>query len=295
MPSKPSDCRPPPVSSRAASSVEQVLRDADHWLGLHLTLHDLTGVFSIRGGGSRLDGARGSHRRFAVCRIGYCARCLQHCGEAIPRRCLADFEPFAATCWKGVTEVVVPLRRDGVLLAILFVGAWRRTPPPVHALPDGWRSAYRALPLFSGTEAARIGRVFLMLGNGLVQSSEQQALAHLPDNRQAQIMRFLHYHVHRDIALADLAAVLHLSPSRTSHLVTERFGTSFQELVIHHRMQRAMHFLRTTDLPAADVGRRVGIDNEYHFNRLFKRTHGLPPARYRRRFKSGPDENDAGV
>ena len=121
----------------------------------------------------------------------------------------------------------------------------------------------------------------MALGAGLVQQIEQAVLAELSDNRQVQIMRFLHYNLHRAFTLAELAGEMHLSPSRTSHLVKQLFGVPFQELVIGQRMLRAMHFLRATDLPVAAVGRRVGIENECHFTVVQARSRD-PPARYPR-------------
>ncbi len=270
------------------SPIEMTLRDADRILGLNITLHDLSGVFNVCDGGTLLDPSRQSHRRFTVCRIDFCEACLRHCRDQIRLRCLCERQPFVNHCWKGVTEIVVPLIKDDVLLAILFAGTWKgEEPASGTVLPAQWRAAYDQLPPLDAAHAESLGRLLQTLGTGLVQRIEQAVLADISDTRQVQIMRFLHYHIHRKIAVADLAAAIHLSPSRTSHLVTELFGASFQELVIRQRMQRAMHFLRATDLPVAAVGRRVGIDNEYYFNRLFKRMYGQPPARYRRQFKLG--------
>ena len=226
----------PGVHPATYGPIETTLRDADQILGLNLTVHDLSGVFNVRHGATLLDPARQSHRRFAVCRIGYCAACLGHCRDRIRQRCLTEQQPFVSTCWKGLTEVVVPLVREDALLAILFAGTWRGTAPTPGAPQSAtWRIAYARLPALETAQAERFGRLLLTLGTGLVQRIEQAVLAELSDNRQVMIIRFLHYHLHRDIAVADLAAAIHLSPSRTSHLVKELFGSPFQELVIRHR------------------------------------------------------------
>ncbi len=263
------------------------LQDAERLLGVNITLHDLSGVFNVPGGSTLLGPNRQSHRRYAVCNLGYCAACQAYCRDQIRRRCLSRQQPFVSSCWKGVREVVVPLIRHDILLAVLFVGSWRSATPSDAGATARWRSEHARLPLLDSGRAEPLGRLFMALGAGLVQQIEQAVLAELSDNRQVQIMRFLHYNLHRAFTLAELAGEMHLSPSRTSHLVKQLFGVPFQELVIGQRMLRAMHFLRATDLPVAAVGRRVGIENEYHFNRLFKRVHGDPPARYRRQYQEG--------
>ncbi|HAU38827.1 MAG TPA: AraC family transcriptional regulator, partial [Phycisphaerales bacterium] len=96
------------------------------------------------------------------------------------------------------------------------------------------------------------------------------------------IRRFLELHAPRVIGLADLARVLHLSPSRASHLVRELTGSTFQDLLVAERLRKAQALLRSTDLTVAEVGRLVGIDNECYFSRLFRARLGVPPSAYRR-------------
>lgn len=268
--------------------VQVALRDADRLTGLGITVHDLSGVFSVGEGTTVLDGRRQSHRRFAVCRLGYCSNCLKHCNDEIMARCATEDQPFVHECWKGVAEVVAPLVREGVPLAVIFAGQWKsRRVRPDKSLSQRWRKTYDKLDRLDPAEAARIGHFMQTFGLGLLQHVEAVVVPGGADNRRAQVMRFLHFNVQRDVHLEDLARVLHLSSSRTSHLVKELFDVPFQELVILQRMFRARHFLRTTDLLVAEIGRRVGIDNEYYFNRLFKRTYGLPPATYRRKLRQG--------
>jgi two-component system response regulator YesN len=59
------------------------------------------------------------------------------------------------------------------------------------------------------------------------------------------------------------------------------FGRPFQELLIEERINRARTLLLSTDLTAGQVARRVGMPNEYHFNRTFKRLVGVPPGQFR--------------
>ena len=126
-------------------------------------------------------------------------------------------------------------------------------------------------------------RVLAALGQGLLSHIDRAFdLDDAPETRALQIQRFLRYHATTRVRLDDLAAVLHLSPSRTSHLVRQELGMSFQELLKQERIRRARSLLRSTDLPIRQIAQRVGIDNEYYFSRLFKRTTGRTPGGYRR-------------
>jgi len=51
------------------------------------------------------------------------------------------------------------------------------------------------------------------------------------------------------------------------------------------KMARARALLDTTDLPVAEVGRRIGLDDPFYFSRQFRRTHGMSPRAYREQHK----------
>jgi transcriptional regulator GlxA family with amidase domain len=48
------------------------------------------------------------------------------------------------------------------------------------------------------------------------------------------------------------------------------------------RLQRAAQLLETSDRSVIHVATEIGYESEAAFNRAFKRSFGVPPARYRR-------------
>jgi AraC family transcriptional activator of pobA len=56
-----------------------------------------------------------------------------------------------------------------------------------------------------------------------------------------------------------------------------------QEWIIERRMAEARGLLAETDLPVAEVARRVGVADPGYFSRLFSRTHGTSPRKWRAR------------
>ena len=51
------------------------------------------------------------------------------------------------------------------------------------------------------------------------------------------------------------------------------------------RMEKARHLLETSFLSVIEITRAVGVGDQSHFVRDFKKAHGAPPTLYRRRFK----------
>ena len=83
-----------------------------------------------------------------------------------------------------------------------------------------------------------------------------------------------------DVAM--LARQVNMSASRLRHVFKKETGLSPIQYIKLKRMQEAEHLLRTTFLSVKEITHRAGFTNESYFSREFRRTHGLPPGKYRR-------------
>jgi len=96
-----------------------------------------------------------------------------------------------------------------------------------------------------------------------------------------QAMNYLEERADGTIRLAELAALVGVSSSHLSKLFREATGGG---VLAHHsalKMARARHLLDTTDLTIAQVGRDVGLPDQFYFSRQFRRLHGVSPSAYR--------------
>ena len=90
---------------------------------------------------------------------------------------------------------------------------------------------------------------------------------------------------HCDIqALADS---VELSPSRLRHLFKDETGYTPAQYLKRLRLERARELLEDSFLRLKEVMPRVGVSDESHFVRDFKKTHGLPPIKYRNKSPEG--------
>lgn len=94
-------------------------------------------------------------------------------------------------------------------------------------------------------------------------------------------MRYLEERVDGRVQVSELAAMVGVSPSHLAALFREATGGGV--LAYHNglKMARSRVLLDTTDLPVAEVGRQVGMDDPFYFSRQFRRTHGISPRAYR--------------
>jgi len=95
------------------------------------------------------------------------------------------------------------------------------------------------------------------------------------------LVRYLLEHLDRPITLAEAASKVGLSPNYAGSLLRREGGEGFSTMVHRLRIHRAQLLLRSTELPVADVARRVGYKHANHFARTFRAFAGHTPRDYR--------------
>jgi AraC family transcriptional regulator, transcriptional activator of pobA len=83
------------------------------------------------------------------------------------------------------------------------------------------------------------------------------------------------------MSLRDVAREVGMTPGHLTTVVRRRTGRTVQEWIIERRMAEARCLLADTDLPVAEIARRVGMSDPGYFSRLFRRTHGASPRSWR--------------
>ena len=107
------------------------------------------------------------------------------------------------------------------------------------------------------------------------------------DHRVRQVIALAEESLHKGWTPAKLAALVNLSPSRLHQLFKGETGLPPARYLRRLRMRRAKELLETTHLSVKQVMAFVGLTDESHFVRDFKKACGLTPARYRERFHNG--------
>ena len=101
---------------------------------------------------------------------------------------------------------------------------------------------------------------------------------------QRQLMQVLDYindHLHQDIKLADLAALLSMSQFHFSHLFKQTIGTSPYQYLLQQRIERAKQLLKHTDQSVMDIALECEFNNHSHLSKQFRQFTGMTPKVYR--------------
>ncbi|HZG86464.1 AraC family transcriptional regulator [Paenibacillus sp.] len=97
-----------------------------------------------------------------------------------------------------------------------------------------------------------------------------------------KVMQWVEEHYKEDIRLEDIAEAMHLSKYYLSRLFQNETGSGIPQYVTARRIKIACRLLQTTSLPIERIGIEVGIPNPSYFIRIFKKTVGTTPLKYRK-------------
>ena len=103
-------------------------------------------------------------------------------------------------------------------------------------------------------------------------------------DEQSRLQRALSYidqNLHRKIAQTEVAALCDLSAFQFSRFFKRLTGITFQEYLLHRRINEAMRLLANPKVSITDVCYTVGFRDLSYFTRTFQRYVGNSPSRYR--------------
>jgi AraC-like DNA-binding protein/CheY-like chemotaxis protein len=103
------------------------------------------------------------------------------------------------------------------------------------------------------------------------------------DPRVEKVITRMREEFGRDPSLSEMAQVVNLSPSRLRYLFKQETGVPPGQYLRTFRLEQARRLLENTFLSVKEILRSVGVNDQSHFIREFKKCYGLTPARYRMR------------
>ena len=110
-------------------------------------------------------------------------------------------------------------------------------------------------------------------------------------HRVAELARFVQEHDGEFVSMSAFARRSGISKFALSRAFTAIMQTSFRRYVIERRVSRAKGLLEDRQYSVTEVAQMTGFGDLPRFDKVFKKTVGIPPSEYRaemqRRAKSG--------
>jgi AraC family transcriptional regulator len=103
----------------------------------------------------------------------------------------------------------------------------------------------------------------------------------LPACRLRRVTEYIQQNLDKDLTLAELAAVVYMSPYHFARLFKYSTGVPPHRFVVRQRIAHARACLATPELSIAEISLRVGFRTPSHFTTVFRRVLGITPGAYR--------------
>jgi len=100
----------------------------------------------------------------------------------------------------------------------------------------------------------------------------------LPDCRLRRVAQYVQDNLHRDLRLAELSGLVHMSPYHFARLFKRSTGVSPHRFLVQRRIEQARALLAAQTLPIAEIARSVGFRTPSHFATIFRRISGITPS-----------------
>jgi AraC-like DNA-binding protein len=206
--------------------------------------------------------------------------------DEVKRSC----EAVLYTCPCGIVEAIVPVIREGGVIAYLFCSMGIHEGEREAALSDILGISGELSPSELADAAERCptltDREISAHLSMLKMMAEHVARDPSPMVRDESIGKLVKYYVKnnldRKITLSDIALSLHCSTvTLTEHFKAE-FGITIMDYVMKKRMELSEKLLLSTDEPLRVVAALSGFSDVEYFSRSFKKYYGTSPAAWRK-------------
>jgi len=109
-------------------------------------------------------------------------------------------------------------------------------------------------------------------------------IPHMVSESMKPVVAYLHTHYQEKIRLEHLTELFHINKTTLNETFKRSTGYSVISYLNHIRMRMADAMLRNTTLPTTEIMEMIGIQDDAHFIRNFRKHSGYSPAEYRNQY-----------
>jgi AraC-like DNA-binding protein len=117
--------------------------------------------------------------------------------------------------------------------------------------------------------------------NHLAMADVPTRSGELPAYRLRRVAQYIRENAGRELRLAELSAVVHMSPYHFARLFKRSTGVSPHRFLVQHRIDQARTLLAARKASIAEIAQAVGFRTPSHFTTTFRRLTGMAPSEYR--------------
>lgn len=98
-----------------------------------------------------------------------------------------------------------------------------------------------------------------------------------------EIIAYIEAHLAEKVSLKMIAEAFGMSESYLSRVFKNETGMNLIGFINDRKMKKAKELLEDESFMIKDVASQVGIDDQFYFNKVFKKVYGIAPSEYRKK------------
>lgn len=102
-----------------------------------------------------------------------------------------------------------------------------------------------------------------------------------------EVIDFVDANIDKKITLTMIAAAVNMNESYLSRTFKTETGDNLINFINERKMKKAMELLLDSKVMIKEVAYLVGIDDQFYFNKVFKRYNNISPSDFRKQYMSG--------
>lgn len=163
------------------------------------------------------------------------------------------------------------------------------TESPVFSCPDGklvscLNNMISDARLDTPAELMLLGHLYIFLSL-LIQNNSgnpsQSSRSESHEKHVRKVIEFISKNYSGRISIGEIAANMNLDRSYLYSIFIKHMNMSPQDFLIRYRMDRAAEMMQNSGLSIGDIARSVGYEDPLQFSKMFKKTMGSSPRRFR--------------
>ncbi len=202
--------------------------------------------------------------------------------------------PHTFTCHAGLIDTVIPIYYNNILIAYIMFGQIRDREEKLSNLDNVKKLCkkydidektiegyYQKLPILKQEQIDAIADLFTKCVPYFYTS---QAIKIEQNELASNIEDYIEKNIELTHSIDDLCDTFKISKNTLYQLSHKFFKTTIKDYVISKRIEKAIHYLTTTQMPVSKISLKVGFNDYNYFIRTFKLRTGYTPLSYRKNF-----------
>lgn len=202
-------------------------------------------------------------------------------------RCRDTKKAVTHICHAGITDTVMPLIKNGILVGYIVIGrnranasfetVWEKV-SWINLDKEIIKSQYLKIASYN---MSQIRSLINLICEILIENSIELNIPKVLTDAAI----YIENNLSDDISIQSICKYVHVSKNALYKLFNEIYGCTVNDFVIWHRVEKAKNLLTNSFKPIWEIGEDVGAPNPAHFCRMFKKSTGLSPSEFRKRTK----------